>query len=119
MLIDYLIGAALAISGMLGLLVFGTDIIRMNTEARERWQAQSAMADFEGRKTIYQAAPLTTGPLCEGVEPHWVVDWCRSPQVTSLPNVCASISADASHIVIRWGLGGCAGDGTLDASRAL
>ena len=37
MLIDYLVGAALAISGMLALLVFGTDIIRTNTEARENW----------------------------------------------------------------------------------
>ena len=46
MLIDYLVGAALAITGMLALLVFGTDIIRMNTEAKEYWQAQSAMADL-------------------------------------------------------------------------
>ena len=78
MLIDYLIGAALAISGMLALLVFGTDIIRMNTEAKEYWQAQSAMADFAGRRVIYQTDSLTPGALCEGVEPQWVVTWCQS-----------------------------------------
>jgi len=119
MLIDYLVGAALAISGMLALLVFGTDIIRMNTEARERWQAQSAMADFAGRKTIYQIEPLTPGALCDGVEPQWVVAWCQSPQVTSLPNVCVSIASDAPRIVMRWGLEGCLGDRALVASRIL
>jgi hypothetical protein len=119
MLIDYLIGAALAISGMLGLLVFGTDIIRMNTEAKEHWQAQSAMADFAGRKTIYQTEPLSPGVLCDAVEPEWIVAWCQSPQVTSLPNVCVSIASDTSRIVVRWGLEGCSGDRALVASRAL
>ena len=46
MLIDYLVAAALAISGMLALLVLGGDIIQMNTQAREYWQAKSALADF-------------------------------------------------------------------------
>jgi hypothetical protein len=119
MLIDYLIGAALAISGMLALLVFGTDIIRMNTEAREHWQAQSAMADFAARKALYQAHSLASGALCDGVEPPWVVAWCQSPQVTSLPNVCVSVDSDTSRIVMRWGLEGCSGDHALIASRAL
>ena len=119
MLIDYLVGAALAISGMLGLLIFGTDIIRLNTEARERWQVQSAMADFAGRKTIYQTEPLTPGPLCEGLQPQWIVAWCESPQVDSLPNVCVSLSPDASRIVIRWGLEGCSGNRALVASRKI
>ena len=119
MLIDYLIGAALAISGMLALLLFGTDIIRINTEAKEHWQAQSAMADFAGRRVIYQTDSLAPGALCEGVEPQWVVAWCQSPQVTSLPNVCAAISPDASRIVMRWGLEGCSGDRALVASRVL
>ena len=119
MLIDYLIGAALAISGMLALLVFGADIIRMNTEAKEYWQAQSAMADFAGRRVIYRTDSLMPGTLCEGVEPQWVVTWCQSPQVTSLANACAAISPDASRIVMRWGLEGCSGDRALVASRML
>ncbi len=119
MLIDYLIGAALAIVGMLALLVFGADIIRMNTEAKEYWQAQTAMADFAGRQIIYVRDSLTPGALCEGVEPQWIVAWCQSPQVTSLPNVCVSISPDTSRIVMRWGLEGCSGDHALVASRIL
>ena len=119
MLIDYLIGAALAIAGMLALLVFGADIVRMNTEAKEHWQAQSAMADFAGRRVIYQTDSLTPGALCKGVEPQWVVAWCQSLQVTSLPNVCVSISPDASRIVMQWGLEGCSGDRALVATRTL
>lgn len=119
MLIDYLIGAVLAISGMLALLVFGVDIIRMNTEAKEHWQAQSAMADFAGRHAIYHREPLTPGALCDEVEPQWVAAWCQSPQVTSLPNVCVSIASDASRMVMSWGLEGCAGSRALVASREL
>ena len=46
MLIDFMIGAALAISGMLVLLIFGTEIIQMNIEARQYWHAQAALADL-------------------------------------------------------------------------
>lgn len=48
-MIDYLVGSALAITSMLALLLFGTDIIRLNVEARERWQAKMALADFDAR----------------------------------------------------------------------
>lgn len=119
MLIDYLIGAALAISGMLALLVFGTDIIRLNTEAREYWQAQSAMADFVGRKAIYQTAPLTPGRICEGGDPQWVTSWCNTVQVISLPNLCVSLDHEPSRILMHWGSEGCSGDRALTASRQL
>lgn len=119
MLIDYLIGAALAISGMLTLLVFGTDIIHLNTEAREYWQAQSAMADFVGRKAIHQKAPLTPGRLCEGGDPQWVASWCDTVQVISLPKRCVSLDHELSRIVMYWGSDGCSGDRALTASRQL
>ena len=119
MLIDYLIGTALAISGMLALLIFGTDIIRLNTEARERWQAQSAMADFAGRQAIYQTELRGSGEICNGAEPQWVVAWCKSHQVVSLPNVCVSFQAEDSRLVMKWGREGCSGDRVLTASRKL
>ena len=46
MLIDFTIGAALAVSGMLTLLIFGTEIIQLNVEARQYWHAQTALADI-------------------------------------------------------------------------
>ena len=67
MLIDYLVGAALAISGMLALLVFGTDIIRMNTEARENWQAQNALADLRGADQSTRVMTLPQGAFVRGV----------------------------------------------------
>lgn len=119
MLIDYLIGAALAISGMLALLIFGADIIRLNTEARQHWQANSAMADFAGRNAIYGSESLLSGMLCEGAGPQWINAWCRSHQVSSLPNVCVSFNREASQITLHWGSEGCFGQGAFTVSRRL
>ena len=119
MLIDYLVGAALAISGMLALLVFGTDIIRMNTEARENWQAQNALADFAGRRSTNPSHDLASGGLCQGSDPAWVAAWCQSPQVQSLPNVCVHLNLESANITLRWGQDGCAGERALFAMRRL
>lgn len=119
MLIDYLVGGAIAISGMLALLIFGTDIIRMNTEAREYWQARSAMADFAGRRVLNSPTSLPSGELCRGEDPGWVADWCHSIQITSLPNVCAYVDNEATRLVLHWGPKHCKGEGALAASRKL
>ena len=119
MLIDYVVGAALAISGMLALLVFGTDIIRMNTEARENWQAKNALADFVGRRSINPIDELASGELCQGNGPAWVAFWCQSPQVQSLPNVCVHLNLESANIILRWGQEGCSGERALFAKRRL
>lgn len=119
MLIDYLIGAALAIAGMLALLIFGTDIIRLNTEARQYWQAKSAMADFAGRHAIYRSETLASGMLCEGADPQWINAWCGSPQVGSLPNVCVSFDSEASRMTLHWGTEDCFAEEALTVSRSL
>ena len=103
MLIDYLVAAALAISGMLALLVLGGDIIQMNTQAREYWQAKSALADFEARWQL-SGSPMPTGSFCEVSSDGWVTDWCSSEQVETLPNVCVFSHSDTSLVSMSWGL---------------
>ena len=51
MLSDFMIGAALAVSGMLALLIFGTEIIQLNVETRQYWHAQAALADISDART--------------------------------------------------------------------
>ena len=118
MLIDYLVGAAIAITGMLALVIFGTEIIRLNTEARDRWQARSALADFEGRWQISGDA-LPSGALCQPAELVWVIEWCASPAVSSMPNVSATINAAARTISLGWQGGRNASAPTLSISRTL
>ena len=118
MLIDYLVGAAIAIAGMLALLIFGTEIIRLNTEARDRWQAKSALADFEGRWQISGDA-LPSGVICKHAEPIWVIEWCASPVVSSLPNVSATIDNAAQIISLDWQGGRNASAPTISMSRRL
>ena len=118
MLIDYLVGAAIAITGMLALLIFGTEIIRLNTEARDRWQAKSALMDFEGRWQISGDA-LPSGQVCEQAELVWVIEWCASPGVSSLPNVSATIDTAAQTISLGWQGGRNASNPTLSLRRAL
>ena len=118
MLIDYLVGAAIAITGMLALLIFGTEIIRLNTEARDRWQAKSALADFEGRLKISGDA-LPSGQVCEHADLIWVIEWCASPAVSSLPNVSATIDKAAQTISLGWQGGRNASAPTLSMSRTL
>ena len=104
MLIDYSVGAAIAITGMLALLIFCTDIIRLNTEARDRWQAKSALADFEGRWQI-SGDSLPSGQVCQHAELLWVIEWCASLAVSSLPNSSAAIDTELklSHWAGREG----------------
>ena len=111
-------GAAIAITGMLALLIFGTEIIRLNTEARDRWQAKSALADFEGRWQISGDA-LPSGLVCEQAELVWVIEWCTSPGVSSLPNVSATIDIAARTISLGWQGGRSASAPTLLVSRKL
>ena len=101
MLIDYLVGAAIAITGMLALLVFGTEIIRLNAEARDRWQARSALVDFEGRWQV-SGDSLPAGTVCQQPRLQWVVEWCESPAVSSLPNATAFVELKAASISLRW-----------------
>ena len=118
MLIDYLVGAAIAITGMLALLIFGTEIIRLNTEARDRWQARSALADFEGRWQISGDA-LPSGAVCEHAELVWVIEWCASPAVSSLPDVGATIDEAAQTISLGWQGGRNPSAPTISVSRTL
>ena len=118
MLIDYLVGSAIAITGMLALLIFGTEIIRLNIEARDRWQAKSALADFEGRWLISGDA-LPSGAVCKHAEPIWVFEWCASPVVSSLPSVSATIDNAAQIISLDWQGGRNASAPTISMSRRL
>ena len=118
MLIDYLVGAAIAIAGMLALLIFGTEIIRLNTEARDRWQAKSALADFEGRWQISGDA-LPSGLVCEHSTLIWVIEWCASSAVSSLPDASATIDKAAQTISLGWQGGRSASAPTLLISRKL
>ncbi|MDB3933233.1 hypothetical protein N9393_02755 [Luminiphilus sp.] len=117
-LIDYLVAAALAISGMLALLVLGGDIIQMNTQAREYWQAKSALADFEARWQL-SGSPMPTGSFCEVSSDGWVTDWCSSEQVETLPNVCVFSHSDTSLVSMSWGLEGCDAAQSLSVSRGF
>ncbi len=118
MLIDYLVGAAIAITGMLALLVFGTEIIRLNTEARDRWQARSALADFEGRWQISGDA-LPLGAVCQQSELNWVIEWCESPAVSLLPDVTATVDAVAKTMSLTWRGNRNAFEATVSVSRTL
>ena len=118
MLIDYLVAAALAISGMLALLVLGGDIIQMNTQAREYWQAKSALADFEARWQL-SGSSMPTGSFCEVSSDPWVTDWCGSEQVKTLPNVCVFSHSDTSLVSMSWGLEGCDSAHLLSVSRGF
>tara|TARA_B100000497_G_scaffold79665_1_gene88893 strand:- start:167 stop:523 length:357 start_codon:yes stop_codon:yes gene_type:complete len=117
-LIDYLVAAALAISGMLALLVLGGDISQMNTQAREYWQAKSALADFEARWQL-SGSSMPSGWFCEASSDSWVTDWCRSEQVKTLPNVCVFSHSDTSLVSMSWGLKGCDGAQSLSVSRGF
>ena len=118
MLIDYLVAAALAISGMLALLVLGGDIIQMNTQAREYWQARSALADFEARWQL-SGSLMPTGRFCEVSSDSWVTNWCSSEPVKTLPNVCVFSHSDTSLVSMSWGLKGCDGAQSLSVSRGV
>ena len=111
-------GAAIAITGMLALLIVGTEIIRLNTEARDRWQARSALVDFEGRWQISGDA-LPSGAVCQRAELVWVIEWCASPGVSSLPNNSATIDTAAQTISLSWQGGRNASAATLSLSRRL
>jgi hypothetical protein len=117
-LIDYLVAAALAISGMLALLVLGGDIIQMNTQAREYWQAKSALADFEARWQL-SGSSMPTGSFCGVSNDPWVTDWCGSEQVKTLPNVCVFSHSDTSLVSMSWGLEGCDSAHLLSVSRGF
>ena len=101
MLIDYLVGAAIAITGMLALLVFGTEIIRLNTEARDRWQARVALADFEGRWQV-SGDELPASPVCQQPQLNWVVEWCESPTFSSLQGVTVEIEEPVPTLSLTW-----------------
>jgi hypothetical protein len=117
-LIDYLVGSAIAITGMLALLIFGTEIIRLNTEARDRWQARSALMDFEGRwQTSGDALP--SGRVCQQAELTWVIEWCASRGVSSLPSSSATIDTATQTISLGWQGGRNASAPRLSLSRRL
>ena len=117
-MIDYLVGSALAITSMLALLLFGTDIIRLNVEARERWQAKMALADFDARWHL-SGESLPIGPICRGGDSPWIVAWCISPPVMSLPHARAEVDINAPAITLRWGQGGAAEPDAQSVRRGL
>jgi hypothetical protein len=101
-LIDYLVAAAIAIAGMLSLLIFGTEIIRMNAEARDRWQAKSALADFEGRWQI-SGDRLPAGMICPQPGREWIAQWCQSRAVVTLRNSSVAVDPNLHEITVTWG----------------
>ena len=118
MLIDYLVGAAIAITGMLALLVFGTEIVRLNSESRDRWQARSALADFEGRWQV-SGEGLPLGAVCQQSKPMWLVEWCKSSPVRSLPHVTATVDDAAKTVSLSWRGYRKGSDYTLTVTRRL
>ena len=102
MLIDYLVAAAIAITGMLALLIFGTEIIGMNAEARDRWQAKGALADFEGRWQL-SGETLPAGMICSQTESDWVARWCESRAVLSLHKPQVTVNTAQREITVTWG----------------
>jgi hypothetical protein len=117
-LIDYLVGAAIAITGMLALLVFGTEIVRLNSESRDRWQARSALADFEGRWQV-SGEGLPLGAVCQQSKPMWLVEWCESSAVRSLPDVTATVDDAAKTVSLSWRGYRKGSDHTLSVTRRL
>ena len=121
MLIDFMIGAALAISGMLVLLIFGTEIIQMNIEARQYWHAQAALADLSAHWYWAASPELTRGDLC--TKPAFSSDWCDQMDVQlseALPNWCATVEvAIPPEVSLSWGLEGCDAGSASSISRKL
>ena len=121
MLIDFTIGAALAVSGMLALLIFGAEIIQLNVEARQYWHAQAALADI-GAHWYWSASPeLSTGNLCS--DPTFSSTWCgvMAEQLSeALPNWCATVVvAVPPEVTLSWGAEGCDTASALSVSRQL
>jgi hypothetical protein len=121
MLIDFTIGAALAISGMLALLIFGTEIIQLNVEARQYWHAQAALADISAHWQWAASPELSTGNLCS--DPTFSSTWCgaMAGQLSdALPNWCANVVVAAPpEVTLSWGAEGCDTASALSISRQL
>ena len=121
MLIDFTIGAALAVSGMLALLIFGTEIIQLNVEARQYWHAQAALADISTHWHWAASPQLSTGNLC--LDPAFSSTWCgaMAEQLSEvLPNWCANVVVAAPpQVTLSWGAEGCDTASALSISRQL
>ena len=121
MLIDFTIGAALAVSGMLALLIFGTEIIQFNVEARQYWHAQAALADISAHWQWAASPELSTGNLCS--DPTFSSTWCGAMvgQLSdALPNWCANVVVAAPpEVTLSWGAEGCDTASALSISRQL
>ena len=121
MLIDFTIGAALAVSGMLTLLIFGTEIIQLNVEARQYWHAQTALADISTHWYWVASPGLSTGNLCS--DPTFSSTWCEAmaEQLSeALPNWCANVVVAAPpEVTLSWGAEGCDTASALSISRKL
>ena len=121
MLIDFTIGAALAVSGMLALLIFGTEIIQLNVEARQYWHAQAALADLSAHWYWASSPELSTGNLCS--DPTFSSSWCgaMAEQLSeALPNWCATVVvAVPPEVTLSWGAEGCDTASALSVSRQL
>lgn len=121
MLIDFIIASALAISGMLALLVFGTEIVQMNAEARDYWHAQAALSDLSAEWYWAGSPQVSLGDLCSAnsFSSHWC-DSMPEQFADRLPNWCARVIATMPpEVEFSWGLEGCDRPSALTITRSL
>lgn len=106
---------------MLALLIFGTEIIQLNVEARQYWHAQAALADISAHWHWAASPELSTGNLRS--DPAFSSTWCgaMAEQLSEgLPNWCTTVVVTMPpEVTLSWGAEGCDTVLALSISRKL